>query len=79
VALYLALPKLDANVETLSDRMFLFSYLMLSVIIAITIARVNRLVAPIGWLRKSLGFLHIVGLPLATAALAFYVYEVSLG
>lgn len=79
VALYLALPKLDANVETLSDRMFLFSYLMLSVIIAITIARVNKWVEPIGWLRKSLSLLHIVGVPLATAAVAFYVYEVSLG
>lgn len=79
VALYLALPKLDANVETLSDRMFLFSYLMLSVIIAITIARVNKWVEPIGWLRKFLSLLHIVGVPLATAAVAFYVYEISLG
>jgi len=78
VALYLALPKLDANVETLSDRMFLFSYLMLSMIIAITIARVNRWIEPVGWLRKSLSFLHIAGVPLATAALAFYVYELSL-
>jgi len=79
VALYLALPKLDANVETLSDRMFLFSYLMLSMIIAITIARVNKWIEPVGWLRKSLSFLHIAGVPLATAALAFYVYELSLG
>jgi hypothetical protein len=79
VALYLALPKLDANVETLSDRMFLFSYLMLSIIIAITIARVNKWIEPVGWLRKSLSFVHIVGVPLATAALAFYVYELSLG
>jgi hypothetical protein len=78
VALYLALPKLDANVETLSDRMFLFSYLMLSIIIAITIARVNKWIEPVGWLRKSLSVLHIAGVPLATAALAFYVYELSL-
>jgi ABC-type branched-subunit amino acid transport system substrate-binding protein len=79
VALYLALPKLDANVETLSDRMFLFSYLVLSLIIAVTIARVNKRIEPIGWLRKSLGFLHIVGVPLATGAVAFYVYQSSLG
>lgn len=79
VALYLALPKLDANVETLSDRMFLFSYLMLSSIIAVTIARVNKWIEPVGWLRKSLSFLHIVGVPVATAALAIYVYELSLG
>jgi hypothetical protein len=79
VALYLALPKLEANVETLSDRIFLFSYLVLSLIIAITIARANRRIEPIGWLRKLLGFLHIDGMPLAAAAVALYVYEASLG
>jgi hypothetical protein len=40
---------------------------------------VNKWVEPIGWLRKSLSLLHIIGVPLATAAVAFYVYEVSLG
>jgi hypothetical protein len=79
VALYLSMPKLDANAETLSDRIFLFSYLMLSLIIAITIARVNKRVEPINWLRRALGFLHIVVVPVMTAAVAFYVYEVSLG
>jgi hypothetical protein len=78
VALYLALPKLEANAETLSDRIFLFSYLLLSLIIAITIARVNKRVEPIGWLRKSLGALHIVGMPLAAALVAYYVYQASL-
>lgn len=77
VALYLALPKLDANTETLSDRMFLFTYLVLSIIIAITIARVNKRIEPIGWLRKLLGFLHIVAVPAMVAAMAFYVYQAS--
>src|SRR6478736_8953102 len=58
VALYLALPKLDANIETLSDRMFLFTYFMLSVIIAITIAREHKRVEPIRWLKTGLIFLH---------------------
>lgn len=78
VALYLALPKLDANIETLSDRLFLFTYLVLSLIIAITIARVNRRIEPLGWLRKSLTFLHITAFPLMVAAMAYYVYQVSL-
>jgi Periplasmic binding protein len=78
VALYLALPKLDANTETLSDRLFLFTYLMLSVIIAITIARVNRRIEPIGWLKKSLAFLHIVAIPAAVAAMAYVVYQASI-
>jgi len=78
VALYLALPKLDANIETLSDRLFLFTYLVLSLIIAITIARVNRRIEPIGWLRKSLALLHIAAFPVMVAAMAYYVYQVSL-
>lgn len=78
VALYLALPKLEANVETLSDRIFLFSYLLLSLIIVITIARVNKRVEPLGWLRRSLGALHIVGMPLAAALVAYFVYQASL-
>jgi hypothetical protein len=79
VALYLSLPKLDANAETLSDRIFLFSYLMLSIIIGITIARANKRVEPIGWLRRILGFVHIAAVPAMVAAMAFYVYEASLG
>ncbi|MET1047448.1 MAG: ABC transporter substrate-binding protein [Hyphomicrobium sp.] len=78
VALYLALPKLDANIETLSDRLFLFTYLVLSVIIAITIARVNKRIEPIGWLRKSLGFLHLAVIPAMAAAMAYYVYQASI-
>ncbi|WP_245279885.1 ABC transporter substrate-binding protein [Hyphomicrobium sp. 99] len=77
VALYLALPKLDANTETLSDQMFLFTYLMLSVIIAITIARENKRIEPIRWLRKSLVFLHIIAVPAAVGAMAYYVYLAS--
>lgn len=78
VALYLALPKLDANIETLSDRLFLFTYLMLSIIIAITIARVNRRIEPIGWLKKSLAVLHIVAIPAMVAAMAYIVYQSSM-
>jgi hypothetical protein len=78
VALYLALPKLDANIQTLSDRLFLFTYLVLSVIIAITIARVNRRLEPIGWLKKSLAVLHIVLIPAMAGAMAYYVYVSSM-
>ncbi|WP_290979865.1 ABC transporter substrate-binding protein [Hyphomicrobium sp.] len=75
VALYLALPKLDANIETLSDRLFLFTYLVLSIIIAITIARVNRRIEPIGWLKKSLALLHIAIVPLMVGLMSYYVYQ----
>lgn len=78
VALYLSLPKLEANAETLSDRIFLFSYLVLSIMIGITIARANQRITKVAWLRRSLGFLHIVAVPAMAAAMAFVVYEASL-
>lgn len=78
VALYLALPKLDANTETLSDRLFLFTYLMLSLIIAITIARVNKRIEPKAWLKRSLALLHIAAFPVMVAAMAYYVYQMTL-
>jgi hypothetical protein len=48
------------------------------VIIAITIARVNRRIEPIGWLKKSLAFLHIALIPVMAAAMAYYVYQASM-
>lgn len=73
VALYLSLPKLDADSATLSDRIFVFNYMLVSVMIAISILHVNRRVAPRMWLRATLVFVHIVGIPLAVAGAAYYV------
>ena len=42
VALYLALPKIDADSTTLSDRIFLFCYMAVSLMIVISILRVNH-------------------------------------
>ncbi|MGE0627792.1 MAG: ABC transporter substrate-binding protein, partial [Hyphomicrobiaceae bacterium] len=64
VALYLALPKLDADTATLSDRIFLFDYMMVSLMIVISILRVNRYVAARSWIKGTLGFLHVVVIPL---------------
>ena len=79
VALYLALPKVDADGTTLSDRIFLFIYMAVSLIIGISILRVNRSVAHAPWLRKALGLAHIVLIPALVAGMAFYVYRASLG
>jgi hypothetical protein len=78
VALYLSLPKLDSDAATLSDRIFVFDYLLVSLMIVISILRVNRLVACRRWLKALLGVMHIVVVPLMVAAMAYYVHGLSL-
>lgn len=80
VALYLALPKIDAgDGTTVSDRIFLFVYTAVSLMIAISILRVSSPVKDRLSIRWSLGFAHIVILPLLVLGMAFYVYRLSLG
>jgi hypothetical protein len=78
VALYISLPKIDADRATLSDRIFLFDYLMVSIMIAITILRINPVVEGRRWMRGTLAIAHIAVIPLIVAAAAFYVYTVSI-
>lgn len=73
VALYLSLPKLDADSATLSDRIFVFNYMLVSLMIAISILHVNRRVAPRRWLRALLVTTHIVGIPALVGAAGYYV------
>ncbi len=77
VALYLSLPKLDADTATLSDRIFVFDYMMVSLMIVISILRVNRSVATRAWLKSTLGVIHVVVVPLLVAGMAFYVMGLS--
>ena len=78
VALYLALPKIDTDSATLSDRIFLFDYMAVSLMIVISILRINGFVAATPALRRVLGFIHIVVVPLLVVAMAMYVYGASL-
>jgi hypothetical protein len=78
VALYISLPKLDSDSATLSDRIFLFDYLMVSVMIAITILRINPLFAEHKWMRGTLEFIHVAAIPAVVALAAFYVYGMSI-
>jgi hypothetical protein len=78
VALYLSLPELDADIATLSDRIFLFDYMLVSTMIGISILRINRLVASQPWIRNALGLVHIVLIPALVAVMALYLYRVSL-
>jgi ABC-type branched-subunit amino acid transport system substrate-binding protein len=77
VALYLSLPKLDADTATLSDRLFVFDYMLVSLMIGISILRVNRLVAPRKWLYRTLGFVHVTIIPLLVGLVAAYIWRLS--
>jgi hypothetical protein len=78
VALYLALPQVDADTATLSDRIFLFIYMAVSIMIAISIIRVNPFIAHRGWLRGTLGMIHVIGIPALGVLMALYIYQSSL-
>ncbi|MGL4395992.1 MAG: ABC transporter substrate-binding protein [Hyphomicrobium sp.] len=79
VALYLSIPKVGTDAATLSDRIFLFDYMAVSLMIAISITRVNA------WLRRfprceqGLRLVHVVGVPLLVIAMAWYVVDQTTG
>jgi hypothetical protein len=79
VALYLALPKVEADDgTTVSDRIFLFVYSIVSLMIVISILRVSRPVEHLPRLRKTIGLTHIVVIPLLVGSMMLYVYRLSL-
>ncbi|MDX2287587.1 MAG: ABC transporter substrate-binding protein [Hyphomicrobiaceae bacterium] len=78
VALYLSIPQLGSDTATLSDRIFVFDYMMVSFMIVISIMMVNRHVADRPWIRTALQYTHIVGVPLIVAVMAYYVHVQSL-
>ncbi len=77
VALYISLPKLDSDTATLSDRIFVFDYMMVSIMIAITVLRINPLIAARRWLVSALEFLHVAIIPALVVVAAYYVYGMS--
>ena len=77
VALYLSLPQIDADTTTLSDRMFLFSYMAVSFMIAISIMRINPTISARIWLKNLLATIHIVTIPATAFLMALYVYRSS--
>jgi hypothetical protein len=64
---------------TMSDRIFLFSYTAVSLMIVLSILRVSRPVTHARWLSKALTLAHIALVPLMVAAMTLYVYRASLG
>jgi ABC-type branched-subunit amino acid transport system substrate-binding protein len=77
VALYLALPKIDADTATFSDRIFLFVYLAVSTMIAISIGRIRPFAAKRRAGSLVLGAMHIVGIPMMVVTMAVIVLSAS--
>lgn len=77
VALYLSLPAILADATTLSDRIFIFNYLAISIMIGISIARISRFSGERLWVGRALGLLHVVLIPFMVLVMAVYVYQVT--
>ncbi len=79
VALYLSLPAIDSDATTLSDRIFLFAYLSVTVMIAISVLRINPLFEARPKALMALTATHVVLIPLLALAMAVFVQRASLG
>ena len=79
VALYLALPKIDAEGTTVSDRLFLFMYMAVSLMVALSIFRITRPVARRPWLGKILAALYVILIPALVTGMGFYIYRAAMG
>ena len=74
VALYITTPKVDSDTATILDRIFVFNYMIFSLMIVISILRVNRFVSSTLHLKRALAILHVVFIPLFLAIMVLYVY-----
>ncbi len=74
VALYITTPKIDSDTATLSDKIFLFNYMIFTLMIAISILRINKYVVQrLRW-KHTLGMLHVAFIPFLLVLMFFYVY-----
>lgn len=74
VALYITTPKIDLDTATLSDKIFLFNYMIFTLMIAISILRINKYVVQrLRW-KHTLGMLHVAFIPFLLVLMFFYVY-----
>lgn len=73
VALYFSIPKVGTDSATVSDRIFLIDYLAVSIMIAISIARVNPIIRRLPGVDRFLKAVHVLGTPLLVAGMAYYL------
>jgi hypothetical protein len=73
VALYLTISKVASDEATVSDKIFLFDYMLISLMIGISILRINRVMGRVPHLDAALGIFHVVFIPILVALMALYV------
>ncbi|MFY0610627.1 MAG: ABC transporter substrate-binding protein [Hyphomicrobiaceae bacterium] len=78
VALYLSLPQIDTDTATISDRIFMFDYMMVSLMIVVSILRINARVVANPWINNLLAFVHIVIVPAVLLGLVLYISKSDL-
>jgi ABC-type branched-subunit amino acid transport system substrate-binding protein len=77
VALYLSLPKLESDNATLSDRAFVFAYMIVSIMMGISILRITPLLRNRKGVDFILKLLHVAAIPAFVAVASYYVYGLS--
>lgn len=77
VALYLSLPKLDSDTATLSDRAFVFAYMILSIMICISILRINPWFSERKAADRLLEMIHVAAIPIFVVVAAYYGYQLG--
>ncbi|MFT5510973.1 MAG: hypothetical protein ACI89J_004072, partial [Hyphomicrobiaceae bacterium] len=78
VALYLSLPQVDTDQATYSDWIFMIDYMMVSIMIIVSILRINASIIAVPWINNLLAFIHIVIIPAALLGLVLYVTKAEL-
>ncbi len=74
VALYITIQRVDSDSATLSDKIFVFNYMIFSLMIAISILRINKYMVNRLHFKHALGIIHTVVIPILLAMMFFYVY-----
>jgi hypothetical protein len=78
VALYLAIPKVDSETATISDKIFLFDYMAVSLMIGLSIIRVNPWLSRIPGIGALVALVHIIVLPIMVLAMVAYTLGLTL-
>jgi hypothetical protein len=78
VALYLTISKVSSDAATVSDKIFLFDYMAISLMIGISILRINGAIRKAPRLDTALVAFHLVAIPILVVLMTLYVLGSSM-
>jgi len=73
IALYLALPKVDSDQATLSDKIFMITYAAVSMMIGLSILKDSKLIGRIPRLHHLVSFMQLIVFPIAAISMYGYI------